>query len=72
MISRTTWSRRSALLPGPTTSSSLPICPRPGAGRSCADCSRTSPKGATLGDTTTLADPNVVNRLKEMYEEKEG
>jgi hypothetical protein len=25
-----------------------------------------------LGDTTTLADPNVVNRLKEMYEEKEG
>jgi len=29
-------------------------------------------EGRTLGDTTTLADPNVVNRLKEMYEEKEG
>jgi acetyl-CoA synthetase len=29
-------------------------------------------EGRTLGDTTTLADPAVVNRLKEMYEEKEG
>jgi acetyl-CoA synthetase len=29
-------------------------------------------EGRALGDTTTLADPNVVNRLKEMYEEKEG
>jgi acetyl-CoA synthetase len=29
-------------------------------------------EGRTLGDTTTLADPNVVSRLKEMYEEKEG
>ena len=28
-------------------------------------------EGRALGDTTTLADPNVVNRLKEMYEEKE-
>jgi acetyl-CoA synthetase len=29
-------------------------------------------EGRALGDTTTLADPNVVNRLKEMYESEEG
>jgi acetyl-CoA synthetase len=28
-------------------------------------------EGRTLGDTTTLADPNVVARLKEQYEDKE-
>jgi acetyl-CoA synthetase len=28
-------------------------------------------EGRALGDTTTLADPNVVSRLKEMYEDKE-
>ena len=29
-------------------------------------------EGRALGDTTTLADPNVVAMLKEQYEEKEG
>ncbi|MEO7136407.1 MAG: acetate--CoA ligase [Gemmatimonadales bacterium] len=29
-------------------------------------------EGRALGDTTTLADPAVVNRLKEMYEDKEA
>ena len=29
-------------------------------------------EGRTLGDTTTLADPAVVAKLKEMYEDKEG
>ena len=29
-------------------------------------------EGRALGDTTTLADPGVVARLKEQYEEKEG
>ena len=29
-------------------------------------------EGRALGDTTTLADPNVVNRLKEMYESQEA
>ena len=29
-------------------------------------------EGRALGDTTTLADPNVVNSLKEMYESQEG
>ncbi len=29
-------------------------------------------EGRALGDTTTLADSAVVNRLKEMYEDKEG
>ena len=28
-------------------------------------------EGRTLGDTTTLADPAVVAKLKDMYEEKE-
>lgn len=28
-------------------------------------------EGRVLGDTTTLADPNVVKMLKEQYEEKE-
>ncbi len=29
-------------------------------------------EGRALGDTTTLADPAVVSRLKDMYEDKEG
>ena len=29
-------------------------------------------EGRALGDTTTLADPNVVNALKDMYEAQEG
>ncbi len=29
-------------------------------------------EGRALGDTTTLADPNVVNKLKEMYEAQEA
>ena len=29
-------------------------------------------EGRTLGDTTTLADPNVVKTLKDRYEDKEG
>jgi acetyl-CoA synthetase len=29
-------------------------------------------EGKALGDTTTLADPNVVANLKAAYEDKEG
>ncbi|MCA9751863.1 MAG: acetyl-coenzyme A synthetase, partial [Gemmatimonadetes bacterium] len=29
-------------------------------------------EGRALGDTTTLADPNVVKSLREQYEDKEG
>ena len=29
-------------------------------------------EGRALGDTTTLADPNVVASLKDQYEDKEG
>ncbi len=29
-------------------------------------------EGTVIGDTTTLADPSVVNQLKEKYEDKEG
>jgi acetyl-CoA synthetase len=29
-------------------------------------------EGRALGDVTTLADPAVVNKLREDYEEKEG
>ena len=32
--------------------------------RSCAACSATSPRAASLGDTTTLADPGVVEEIK--------
>ena len=29
-------------------------------------------EGRALGDTTTLADPAVINRLKDMYEAQEA
>ena len=29
-------------------------------------------EGRALGDTTTLADPAVMGRLKDLYESKEG
>ena len=29
-------------------------------------------EGRALGDTTTLADPNVVSKLKDMYESQEA
>ena len=29
-------------------------------------------EGRALGDTTTLADPNVIASLKDQYEDKEG
>jgi len=29
-------------------------------------------EGKAVGDTTTLADPNVIARLKSRYEEQEG
>jgi len=29
-------------------------------------------EGKAIGDTTTLADPDVVRKLKERYEEGEG
>jgi acetyl-CoA synthetase len=29
-------------------------------------------EGRALGDTTTLADPGVVQKLREQYEDKEG
>jgi acetyl-CoA synthetase len=29
-------------------------------------------EGRALGDTTTLSDPNVVQKLRTQYEEKEG
>ena len=59
--------RRSAPSPGPTTSSSPPTCPRPAAARSCAGCSSDIAEGRALGDTTTLADPSVVAKLKDEY-----
>ena len=49
-----------------------PTCPRPEAARSCAGCSRTSPRGAHSGTRRRWRIPNVVSRLKEMYEDKEG
>ena len=64
--------RRSAPSPGPTTSASPTTCPRPAPARSCAGCCATSPRAAALGDTTTLADPNVVAQLRQQYEAQEA
>ena len=42
-----------------------PELPRPAAARSCGGCSATSPENRPLGDTTTLADPTVVEEIRE-------
>ena len=47
-----------------------------GPARGCLECFmrrllRDIAAGKALGDTSTLADPNVVAKLKEEYEEKE-
>ena len=47
-----------------------PTCRRRAAGRSCGACSDIA-EGRALGDTTTLADPAVVSRLKDQYESQE-
>ena len=57
--------RSSASSRARNTSRSRTSCPRRAAARSCAACCATSPKGRTLGDTTTLADSSVVHELQE-------
>ena len=44
--------------------------PRHAVARSCADCCGCG-GGTALGDTTTLADPGVVEALKEQYGDEE-
>ena len=63
--------RRSARWPGPTTSSSPPTCPRRARGKIMRRLLRDIAEGKALGDTTTLADPTVVARLKDQYGEEE-
>jgi hypothetical protein len=43
---------------------SCPSCPRPAPARSCAACCATSPRAATVGDVTTLADSSVMDLIK--------
>ena len=57
---------RSGRSPGPRRSSSPTSSRRPGAGRSCAACCATWPRAAVLGDTTTLADPAVVDEIRRL------
>ena len=64
--------RRSARSPSPTTFSSPRICRRRDRARSCGGCLRDIAEGRALGDTTTLADPNVVASLKDQYEAQES
>ena len=66
------WSRRSARSPARTMCCLRPICRRLARARSCAGCCATFAEGRALGDTTTLADPNVVAGLKEQYEAREA
>ena len=75
---RKSWSStcaaRSARLPRPTRSSSRRAFPRPARARSCgASCAR-SPEDdfGSLGDTSTLADPAVVEDLIENRQNKQG
>ncbi len=65
----TTSSRRSEPSPAPTTSGSPTPCPKPGAARSCAGCSATSPQAVeSTGDTSTLEDLSVLAKLRESDE----
>ncbi len=59
--------RRSARSPRPTCSTSRPACPRPARARSCAgSCSKIAENDyGALGDTSTLADPALVDDLIE-------
>ena len=40
--------------------------------RSCAGCSRTSPKDGETADTTTLRDPEIVQSIKEQADQQLG
>ena len=61
--SRPTSPRRSGPSPNPNGSWSSRNSPRPGPARSCAGCSATSPRTATVGDVTTLQDSAVMNLI---------
>ena len=69
---RSSWPRRSARSRAPTTSSSRADLPKTRSGKIMRRLLRDIAEGRALGDTTTLADPNVVNSLKEMYEAQES
>ena len=70
--SRSTSSGRSARSRGRTRSCSPPTCPKTRSGKIMRRLLRDIAEGKALGDTTTLADPNVVARLKDEYESKES
>ena len=60
----TTSPRRSARSPSRARSWSWRSCPRPAPARSCDGCCATSPRTATVGDVTTLADSSVMDMIK--------
>ena len=64
---RPTSPRRSARSPNPNGSSSSRNSPKPDPAKSCADCSATSPKTATVGDVTTLQDSAVMNLISSRF-----
>ena len=68
--SRTTWSRRSAPSPRPDDILFSADLPKTRSGKIMRRLLKDIAEGRALGDTTTLADPAVVNRLKDLYEEK--
>ena len=70
--SRRTSRARSGPSPGRRPSSSRPTCPRRGRGKIMRRLLGDIAGGRALGDTTTLADPAVVESLKEGYEARGG
>ena len=50
----------------------VPMLPKTRSGKIMRRLLKDIAEGRALGDTTTLADPNVVSRLKDMYEDQEA
>ena len=70
--SRSTSSGRSARSPGPDQILFAADLPKTRSGKIMRRLLRDIAEGKALGDTTTLADPAVVARLKDDYADKEG
>ena len=63
---------RSVPSPSRTRFSGPSTCRRPAPGKIMRRLLRDIAAGKALGDVTTLADPSIVAKLREQYEEKEG
>ena len=58
--------------PAQGTSTSSPTCRRRDRARSCAACSRPSPTRLDTGDITTLANPDIVEQIREASRGRTG